>query len=588
MSLGIQTFIHRLHVGPTARVFHVLFVLTLATALAGFYDILAYRNFHSREAMDMAQLGKNLAEGRGYTTLLVRPFSMFLLQRHRADQSPELKGAHPDLANPPVYPTLLAGLFKLVPAKYFKCRAGEEFSIFVPELVVTIFNQGLFLVAALLLFFLATRLLDATLAWISTIVFVGTELLWRFSASGLSTMLLVVLLLAAVWCLVLLEQWARFGRHNVLLVAMAALAGVVIGVGGLTRYAFGWLMVPTLVFFLAFFQEKRALFCLASLVGFLAVLSPWLVRNYHQCGLPFGTATFALCEETGAFPEDRLVRSLHPNLQSVSLGDFAKKFLKNGRDLVQNDLPKLGGNWINAFFLVGLLVPFRRPALSRLRWLLLLSLVVLGCVQLLGRTCVWSESPEVNSENLLVVLSPLVVMYGVALFFTLLDALALPLPALRVMILALFCLVTSLPLIQAFLPPHSRPMAYPPYYPPLVQRIGGWFRQDEMLMSDMPWAVAWYGRRQCVLLTLNWQKDFLEITDYHKGIRGLYLTQLTTDAPFLSNWVKGENRSWASFLLEGIVRREVPTGFPLRRAPDILWPEQFVLTDYDRWKVKTE
>ncbi len=34
----------------------------------------------------------------------------------------------------------------------------------------------------------------------------GTELLWRFSVSGLSTMLLLVIFIGLAWCLVLLEQ----------------------------------------------------------------------------------------------------------------------------------------------------------------------------------------------------------------------------------------------------------------------------------------------------------------------------------------------------------------------------------------------
>ena len=107
-------------------------------------------------------------------------------------------------------------------------------------------------------------------------------------------------------------------------------------------------------------------------------------------------------------------------------------------------------------------------------------------------------------------------------------------------------------------------------------------------MSDMPWAVAYYGRRQCLWATLNWKKDFVEITDWIRPIKGIYLTPLTTDTAFLSNWVRGENRSWAAFLLESMVQREVPTGFPLRRAPDGFFPEQLLLTDYDRWKLRRE
>jgi len=587
MSFGVQDLMHGFQAGAGARVARLLVVLVVVIAIGALYDSLVFRNFSNREAMDMAQLGRNLADGKGYNTFFVRPFSMFLVQNHRADHAPLLKTVHPDLANPPVYPYLLAGVFKLIPSVFFQ-MPEKGFTIFVPDMVIALLNQILLLVAGLLLFLLAARLFDATTAWITSIVFVGSETIWRFSTSGLNTMLLIVILLAVIWCLVLLEQWGRFGRGDVLLVSTAALTGLLVGVGGLTRYAFGWLMVPIIIYLVAFLGEKKAVLCLATLGGFLAVMSPWVARNYSICGLPFGTATFTVCEATPAFPEDRLQRSLHPNLKTLSVKDFTRKLVLNSRELVQNDLPKLGGNWVAAFFLVGLLVPFRSAAPSRLRWLVVLSLLVFGLVQCLGRTALSTEAPEINAENMLVLLVPLVIMFGVVLFFVLLDSIALPFPAARALLLGILCLVSGLPLIQQLVPPHAGPVAYPPYFPPLIQRVGNWFNEQELLMSDMPWAVAYYGRRQCLWATLNWKKDFVEITDWIRPIKGIYLTPLTTDTAFLSNWVRGENRSWAAFLLESMVQREVPTGFPLRRAPDGFFPEQLLLTDYDRWKLRRE
>ena len=41
------------------------------------------------EGMDAAQLARNIAEGRGYTTLFVRPFSLFLVQRQEQARAPD-------------------------------------------------------------------------------------------------------------------------------------------------------------------------------------------------------------------------------------------------------------------------------------------------------------------------------------------------------------------------------------------------------------------------------------------------------------------------------------------------------------------
>jgi len=56
------------------------------------------------------------------------------------------------------------------------------------------------------------------------------------------------------------------------------------------------------------------------------------------------------------------------------------------------------------------------------------SLIV---VQALGRTALSDDSPDINSENLLVLLAPLVIVYGTSLFFLLLEQVALPFLQLR-------------------------------------------------------------------------------------------------------------------------------------------------------------
>ncbi len=587
MSLKLQEFLHRLQSGSGLQFFKVVFVLIVVGTVTALYDSLAYRSLASREAMDMAQLGHNLAEGRGYTTLFIRPLSLYLVKSHRADQASLMKGPHPDLANPPVYPCLLAGLFKLVPSRYFSVPE-EGFTFHIPELAITLVNQVFLLLAGLILFSLAAKFFDRAVAWVSAVVFVGSEVFWRYSVSGLNTMLLVLILLAVIWCLVLLEQWVRAEEGGWRPVLLAGLAGALIGVGGMTRYAFACLIVPVLLYLALFFQQRPTALFGAALGGFLLIMSPWMARNWSLCGLPFGTSTYAVVETTAPFPEDQLQRSLHPELRRVTVTDLTRKFLKSSRETVQSDLPKLGGSWVSAFFLVGLLVPFRNPALSSLRWLLVLCLATFAVIHTLARTGPAGESMEARPDNLLVVLAPLVFMYGVALFFVLMDNAGPLFPPLRRMLVGGFCVVACLPLIQALLPPRPPSVTYPPYYPPRIAQVSGWFKPGELIMSDMPWAVAWYGQRQSVLSTLDWQGDFVEITDYHKPIKGLYLTQLTTDSPFLSNWIHGENRGWGAFLVECILRQEVPTGFPLRFAPKGFFPDQLCLADYERWRLKSE
>ena len=587
MQIRLQEIIHQFEEGAGARYVKLVFVVILLVSLGVIYDLRAYRNMSAPEAMDAAQLGRNLAEGKGFTTLFVRPFSMYLLQQHRADHSALLKTDHPDLANAPLYPLLLAGLMKVnaVP-KQQDTTEVKQFAVYQPDLRIAIFNQGLLLLAALLLYCIATRLFDKAVGLLTVVVFAGCELFWRFSASGLSTLCLIVVMLGLVWTLAVLEGWARGGRGVKSLLMLSVVAGMLVGAGGLTRYAFGWMIIPVLIFLALFFGKNRVVLCLAALGAFLVVMAPWVGRNMLVSGMPFGTATFTLLETTPEFPEDRLERSLNPSVRRVSLGDVGNKLVAGTREILRSDLPKAGGNWISAFFLVGLLVPFRNPGPSRVRWFLLAGLVVFVVVQALGRTFLTLESPEVNSENLLVVLAPLIIMFGVSLFFLFVDSIRFPLPAARIALIVLFSLVASAQLIFALLPPKTSALVYPPYSPPVMQRTASWMGEKELIMSDIPWAVAWYGKRQAIWITLTWRKEFYEITDFHKPVAALYLTQRTIDSRFLSNWVRGENHGWGNFLLETIVRKEVPTGFPLSKSPQGLFPEQLFLTDFERWRVK--
>jgi hypothetical protein len=602
----LQEWIHELEEGAWARYLKLAAFYVSILVLVLVYDFRVYRNFGTLEAMDSAQLARNLADGKGYTTLFVRPFSLYLVQSHNQGDAADalvtvgtdfakIKTAHPDLANPPVYPLVLAGLMKILPFHYPLDLKGAFWSSdghfwrYEPDFLIASFNEALLLVVVALTFFLARRLFDSSAAWLSAILVLGCELLWRFSASSLSTMLLMLIFFGLTWCVLRIEEAARepeppLGR----LFGLAIAAGAVAGVGALTRYAFGWVMIPVAVFLILFGGPRRAVCVLAGLAAFLLVLAPWVIRNFAVSGTPFGTAGFAIVEGTATFPGFQLERSIHPDLSSaLGAGLYVHKFLVNLRPILQDALPKLGGSWASMLFLVGLLLNFRSAAVRRLRYFLLMCLVVFIVVQALGQTQLSVESPEVNSENLLVLLAPLVFIYGVSLFLTLLDQMALSLRELRYAMKAAFVGFCCLPMIFALLPPRAVPVVFPPYYPPDLQTTAGWMKPDELMMSDVPWAVAWYGQRQCVWLTLNAQDDFFAINDYLKPVHALYLTPETMDAKLASDCLRPPDlHTWGTFVLQAVAQNKIPPGFPLVQAPPGFLPDRLFLSDWARWKIE--
>ena len=595
MAMKLQELIHSFEVGGGARVMRWLTAGIVMVSLAVWYDLAAFRNLSTQEGMDAAQLARNLADGNGYTTDFIRPFSMYLLSRHRSDHDAQVKQAHPDLANPPVYPVILAGVLKTMPFGYPDVATSTKSPRYLPDLWIGVFNQLVFFVAVFLVFRLGKRLFDEPVAWFSAVVFLGADLFWQFSLSGLSTMLLVVIFLALVEVLARVEPETRAGtRGPGWFWRMGLLAGALTGVGGLTRYAFGWMIVPVLAFFALAPGQRRQALLMSALAGFLIVTGPWLARNLAVSGTPFGTAGYAICQNTSAFPAGQLERTQNADFKGLTGGELWHKFLVGARDIVEKDLPRLGGNWVSAFFLAGLLMPFRNLMLGRLRLFLVISLAVLGIAQALGRTHLTTDSPEVNSENLLAVLAPLVFIYGVSLFFILLEQLSVKTASARITVIVLAGGLACAPLGFTLVLPPPGPLVYPPYFPAGIQEKARNLQLGEWMMSDIPWAVAWYGHQPCVALSLKYRNDpadrykndFYELNDV-KPVNALYLSGKTVqklETEPLQAWAyrePGENwerfvSSWEDFVMTGLLAsQQVPTGFPLTRTTGLL-PEVFL------------
>jgi len=592
-----------LEVGAGSRYLRIFALAMAVVALAFLYNIRAYRNLAAPEAMDAAQLARNLSEGRGYTTLFIRPFSLYLVQQHNEPSIPvaltngtpdfaRIRTAHPDLANPPVYPLLLAGLMKVLPFNYpvnlkgtFWANNGS-FWRYQPDFLIALFNESLLLIVVVLTFFLAKKLFDSNVAWLSAILVLVCELFWRFSVSGLSTMLLLVIFLGLALLLLEIERGAREPAPRAGgLLGLAVAAGLLTGIGALTRYGFGWTIIPVAMFLLWFSGPKKLLNLLAALAAFALVLAPWIIRNEAVSGTVFGTAGYAVVEGTYLFPRFQLQRSLHPDLtHAMWLTLYVQKLFGYLRGNLTGDLLKSGATWAGGLFFAGLFLGFRSTGARRLRYFVLMCLPVFILVQALGRTQLSEQSPEINSENLLVLLVPLVFVFGASFFFTLLDQMTLPLIQLRYAVIAGFVALCGLPLAFTLLPPQTVPVVYPPYFPPELQQTANWMKPEELMMSDVPWAVAWYGNRQCVWLSLDAKTEFFAISDYLKPVQALYLTPQTMDGRFVSDWVQTHDFSWGNFVVDSVVKNKIPDSFSLRHAPTGFLPDRLFLTDRDRWK----
>src|SRR5213593_1197190 len=140
--MPLQDLIHKLTEGSGSRILTLALVFFSMVGLAVWYDLAAFKNLSTIEGMDAAQLARNISEGQGFTTQFVRPLSLHLIKQHRADGDTLLVDRHPDLANAPLYPVLLAGVLKAMPFGYPDTPSIKQFSVYLPDLWIAFFNQA--------------------------------------------------------------------------------------------------------------------------------------------------------------------------------------------------------------------------------------------------------------------------------------------------------------------------------------------------------------------------------------------------------------------------------------------------------------
>jgi hypothetical protein len=272
---------------------------------------------------------------------------------------------------------------------------------------------------------------------------------------------------------------------------------------------------------------------------------------------------------TESFPESWLERHLRKPPESPNLlTEVRVKLAVNAADLLRNAVPKLTGNWAFFLFVAGLLLPFRTDRLRRLRWFALAALGVFFAVEALTRTHWSTLAPEANESCQMVLMTPLVFLFAVSFFFSVLGSTEFGHPLLRGLFVGGAWVVFSLPLLTSLMPPRSFPMVLPAYRPDIVQEVSGYVRPGELMASDIPWAVAWYGDRDCLWLPHAVRsadgEDFLSVTDFERHVAALYLSPFTSEEP-LRRVGTGEF-VWGRFYLDAVVNRNLPKGFPLLDA----------------------
>lgn len=550
----IQDWIFKLDVGEGLGPFRVGIFCLVVLLVILLYTGTQFYGLHDAEVMDAGQLARNLWRGRGYVTQNIRPLEISYLRSIGRPALDPQTNMQPELWTPPMYPVLLSMMFRVVPPTFEVVNGAWTLPA---DRLMMILGWLFYLLGMVLTYLLAREMFDHRVATMSAFMYLFCNPLLEAAISGLSWELLSVLFLLTAYAVFKAERWHAEGRSARWVYGALAVSALAVALGTLTQYAFASVLVPLLIYVAVSFPKRWLVKCSLCLVVFVLVLTPWIMRNWKVSQTLFGLSRFELLEGVGEGTEaeikvGQVQRMFGGELPQLRFRQQIRRALINARQLYEVSLKDIGSNYLVIFFLVGLMHRFRQEEVFRLRrfvfWALLMAIV-------------WMSVAGPPKRNFLTVFAPLIIVYGVAFFYVMFERLQFRTRLVRTGLIGGFAVFNSLPFIFMLLPPATT-LPYPPYRADAVALLGKSFTEDEVLVSDIPWAVAWYADRSAIWTPFE-EADYYAINDNVKVVSGIYLTQETLLRQEVLRMVTGYQRFWMQMF---DLQHFPPPNFPMQFA----------------------
>jgi hypothetical protein len=381
---------------PWSRIMGTLGVFAAIVALMAAFYLFTYHGLQSRESIDIAQIARNVSEGKGYTTRFVRPFNIPFYTRYQ--------NYYPELNHSPAFPYAVSLLYRL--------RSLSEQVVVWTSLFFTILTMAATYLLGRMLFGWKAGLLSAVAFGTSMAVLkaatAGEE--WTL-ASFLFTLLLIV---------IVLHHKTLESKDVRLSIVYAGLSAVLLAGLYMTNPVLAVLVIPIATYYAVTGTSKRLQF-VVFVVAAIVLIAPWAIRNAHFTGVPIlGGNAWDIASHTTYFPGDTVYRSADSVIHEpariasfpvVNFPSFAQKLMTGTRDTTGNLAGCLG--WIVLpFAIVSFLYKFKQSSANAIRGL------IYGILPL---TAVFFGLYSLGS-GAVVILAPVISVFGCAYFLLLLDA----------------------------------------------------------------------------------------------------------------------------------------------------------------------
>jgi len=526
---GLQNAVVSLdQLGPP--LFKVFLWVGLSMLIFFIFYTTQFQELSEVDSFDYAQIARHIYRGEGFVTDFIRPANLLFNGNPLSRQ--------PDLSNPPLWSFTLGSFFRLIE----------------PSDRAVALGSGLFYLLSIPLFYLlAKSMFNRRIAFLALVFYITNPVLLRFSISGLPQALLTFLFLLLVYILRIIDEKS---------LPKTILLGLLMGLMYLTQYSAVLLLVPITGYICFTFKKgQRLRHTLIFLVSFLLVIFPWLLRNIKITANPFFSLAWHKPAALWFLSGNVLYRSMELSLFDIAFRwtTWIKVALFGIRGYY-SQLLSLGNTFLIPFFFVAILYRFSDKGLQRFRYtfyvMLFLPMLILS-----------TGNPGVRG---LVHFLPLVIIIATAFFIYVLDR-TIKSNIVKKVLIGLFVLVNVFPLLLTFVQRSPSRNSYNKENLYQLQKMAG---EDETVVSDIPWAVAWYTERPS--LWLPWDlKQYWKIDNTREHIKLAYLT------PALLNYGRAENTGvWRRIYLTG----QLPKEFPLNKGLILRGRELVLADDTGRWQ----
>jgi hypothetical protein len=543
-----------------------LFFLVLITLTLGNLFVL-FRGLNSPQAMDQAQISREIARGNGFTTKMIRPVAYY--QAQKAQNSSISFIGFQDTYHSPLNPLINAAVLKLIRADDPDAwQMGENEMVFPLDRVIATVSTLFFLMAIGVNYLLISRIFDVKIAGVCAILMLFCETFWNYSLSGLPQMLMLLLFSCAIYFVYRAVEAAAEGRTSM---TPAIIAGVFFTLLALTHWMTVWIALGYIIFAAIAFRPRGIVGLSVVALLILAAVGP-ILRNQTITDSPFGTAFLTLYGGLGSGSESAVMRTTDLEAEPLVLDGLILKILRTTLLQATDIIPFLGGIIVAPLFFIALLHPFKRAAIANFRWAILLMWVSAA----LGLAFFGISKNELDPNQLHLLFAPIMMAYGLAfisILWSRLDFVATT-PILRNVHHFVIIGICALPLILSLpskvkigmhLKDRGGVPHWPPYYAPALNSkkagLKGWITDKQITFSDQPWAVAWYADRISVWLpptSAGFEKIETIAADLKTPCAGVLISPLSHGSGSLAQ-IAAQYKDFTFMVLDG---RTFYTNYP--------------------------